>query len=141
MLIKKISELPASGTVTDADGVLVTQGGASTLLTMPALKEYLRTQGLGASSYAVQFTATIPTTGWTGSAAPYKQTIQVLGMLATDKPTVDLVASDNYEKAELEIEEYGKIYKITTAKDSITVYASEPTTTAMNIQMEVLRNG
>lgn len=84
------------------------------------------------------FTAQIGTT-WTGSAAPYTQTITVSGILASDKPIVDLVPSSTFATAENEISNFTKIYRITTAANSITVYATEKTDVALNIQMGVHR--
>lgn len=84
------------------------------------------------------FTAQIGTT-WTGSAAPYTQTITVSGILASDKPIVDLVPSSTFATAENEISNFAKIYRITTAANSITVYATEKTDVALNIQMGVHR--
>lgn len=84
------------------------------------------------------FTAQIGTT-WTGSAAPYTQTITVSGILASDKPIVDLVPSSTFATAENEITNFAKIYRITTAANSITVYATDKTDVALNIQMGVHR--
>ena len=85
----------------------------------------------GANTY----TASITTT-WTGSAAPYTQTITVSGIKATDNPIVDVVPSSTYATAQTQLTEYAKIYKITTAANSITVYATEKTTTAVPIQLK-----
>ena len=85
------------------------------------------------------YTASIGTT-WTGSAAPYTQTIAVTGMLATDTPIVDVNLSGvTYANKGAVIEAYAKVYRITTAADSITVYADEKTTTAIPIQLKVVR--
>jgi hypothetical protein len=84
------------------------------------------------------FTAQIGTT-WTGSAAPYTQTITVSGILASDKPIVDLAPSSTFATAENEISNFAKIYRITTAANSITVYATDKTDVALNIQMGVHR--
>ena len=85
------------------------------------------------------YTASITTT-WTGSAAPYTQTITVSGMLATDTPIVDVDLSGvTYANKDAVIEAYAKVYRITTAADSITVYADEKTTTAITIQLKVVR--
>lgn len=84
------------------------------------------------------FTAQIGTI-WTGSAAPYTQTITVSGILASDKPIVDLVPSSTFATAENEISNFAKIYRITTAANSITVYATDKTDVALNIQMGVHR--
>ena len=84
------------------------------------------------------YTAAVGTT-WTGEEAPYTQTISVSGIAATDNPIVDVVLSDDYDTATTELEEYAKIYKITTAANSITVYATEATENAINIQLKVVK--
>lgn len=76
---------------------------------------------------------------WIGDTAPYTQSVIIPGILETDKPKVDLVASDTYSEAETQIEAYGYIYKILTASDSITVYATEKPEVSLPIQIEVLR--
>lgn len=82
------------------------------------------------------FTVSIGTS-WSGASAPYTQGITVRGILATDDPIVDLIAStSNYEK---EMEEYAKIFKITTSANKITVYATEKTTASIQIKLKVVR--
>ena len=78
-------------------------------------------------------TATIGTT-WEGSG-PYTQTVAVSGMLASDTPIIDLLPSADLTTAEAELEAWSMIYRIDTAADSITVYASEATTQAITIQI------
>lgn len=85
-----------------------------------------------------RFTAAVTTT-WTGTEAPYTQTVSVAGILATDTPTVDLVPSASFETAEAELDAWGLIYDVQTADESITLYATEEPESAFNIQMEVHR--
>ena len=84
------------------------------------------------------YTGEISTT-WTGDAAPFSQNVTISGLLTEDNPIVDLVPSSDYDVAEREIADYGKLYKMTTAVDTLTVYATEKTTTALNIQLAVMR--
>ena len=82
------------------------------------------------------FTVSIGTS-WSGTSAPYTQDITVKGILATDEPIVDLIAStSNYGK---EMEEYAKIFKITTSANKITVYATEKTTASISCKLKVVR--
>lgn len=83
-------------------------------------------------------TATI-STSWSGSAAPFAQTIAIEGILTTDTPIVDLVPSSTFATAEQEEQEWAKVYKITTADGSITVYAKEATTLSLNIKLQIVR--
>ena len=84
------------------------------------------------------YTASIGTS-WTGSAAPYTQTITVSGMSANDNPIVDIVPDSDYDTAVEQMYEYNKIYRITTALNSITVYATEPTEVAIPIQLKCVK--
>ena len=127
-----MASLMADGSVTTsklADGAVITAKIGSKAVT---------TEKIADGAVTKFFTAQIGTT-WTGSAAPYTQTITVSGILASDKPIVDLVPSSTFATAEKEISNYAKIYRITTAANSITVYATEATDVALNIQMGVHR--
>lgn len=87
----------------------------------------------GAATFAT-YTATIGTT-WSGSAAPYSQTINITGLLATDKPVIDIVQTGTEATDSVMRENWGKITRITTANGSITVYASEALTGTIPIQL------
>jgi hypothetical protein len=89
-------------------------------------------------SVAEKYTATITTT-WTGSAAPYSQSITVTGITADDKPVVDLVFSGTYATDQARLKDWGKIYRIVTAANSITVYATDKTSVELPIQLQVVR--
>ena len=85
------------------------------------------------------YQATIGTT-WTGSAAPYTQTISVSGIKSSDTPIVDVnLANVTYSNKDKVIEAYSSIYRITTNNNSITVYSDEKTTTSVPIQLKVVR--
>lgn len=88
-------------------------------------------------SVSTNYTATIGTS-WTGTTAPYTQTITVTGIKAADVPIVDIYLADTeYEDVEDQLTAYSYIYRITTAANTITVYASEPTDVPIKIQMKV----
>ena len=78
-------------------------------------------------------------TAWSGSAAPYTQTISVSGMLATDNPIVDVTPDSTYDTAVSQVEAWGNIHRITTAANSITVYANDKTEVAIPIQLKCIR--
>lgn len=95
---------------------------------------------LGASDVGaatqVTYITTIGTV-WTEQTGYVQQTIIVNGILATDNPIVDLIT--NTSDFEAQQEAWGNIFKITTAINSITLYASEATKTAIDIQLKVVR--
>lgn len=84
------------------------------------------------------YAATISTT-WAGSTAPYTQDIAISGILASDKPVIDVVADAAWTTAEAQLEAWALVYKIVAGAGKITVYASEATTTAIPIQLGVAR--
>lgn len=84
------------------------------------------------------FTATIPTTGWS-SSAPYTIEIEVLGMLETDKnfPVSPVYNAENYTA---QSEAWNKISFIDGGLDKITVTCMEELpTTEIPIQITVVR--
>lgn len=82
------------------------------------------------------YTATLGTT-WTSATNCVTQSVTVNGLLATDNPIVDLVTTTSGFEAEQEA--WGKVFKITTAANSMTLYASEAITTALSLQIKVVR--
>lgn len=84
------------------------------------------------------YTATIGTT-WSGTTAPYSQTVSVAGIRSSDTPIVDLILNNNYTTATNEIYDWGNIYRITTSDDTLTVYATNKTTVSLNIQIRCIR--
>ena len=88
---------------------------------------------------SVSYTATLPSSGWAGSAAPYSQTITINGLLATDEPIMDVVMSGTYSTDSARSEEWGYLYRAVAAANSLTVYASEKPTIDLPIRLKVIR--
>ena len=120
------------GTAAIKDGVI--KAGDTATFVYNGTYYYLVSVASGSNTY----TASITTT-WSGSAAPYTQTITVSGMSANDNPIVDIVPDSDYDTAVEQMYEYNKIYRITTALNSITVYATEPTEVAIPIQLKCVK--
>lgn len=81
-------------------------------------------------------TATISTT-WTGSAAPYAQTINIGGVTANDKPVITPVYSATLATAVLEKESWNMVSKIETGAGTVTATCfSDKPTTSINIQLK-----
>lgn len=84
----------------------------------------------------VTYTATVGT-AWTAKTGYVQQTITVNGILATDNPIIDLIATTADFEAQQKA--WGKIFKVTTAANAITLYASEATEKAISLQLKVVR--
>lgn len=79
-------------------------------------------------------------TTWSGTAAPYTQTISVPGVKDSDIPTVDIVLSATYSTAMEQLDNYAHLFKIITGNNQIVVYATEKTTLGLTLQMKFDRN-
>lgn len=91
---------------------------------------------LAAKATTARYTGTIPASGWSASNTV---TIAVSGILASDTPIVDIVQTGTSSTDETMRENWAKITRITTAANSITVYASEVPSAVIPIQLKVVR--
>ena len=81
------------------------------------------------------FTGTLTTSGWTGTSAPYTQTVTVTGIVASaPPPVIDVELSSTWSTALTEEEAWGLIKKITYADNSLTFYADAKPTVALNFK-------
>ena len=81
------------------------------------------------------FTGTLTTSGWTGTSAPYTQTVTVTGILASaPPPVIDVELSSTWSTALTEEEAWGLIKKITYSDNSLTFYADAKPTVALNFK-------
>ena len=87
-------------------------------------------------AYSATYGATIGTS-WTAEGSVFKQTIEVAGMKSTDNPIMDLITTTSGFAKEQEA--YGKIFKLVSDFNKITVYASEETETSVHVQLKVVR--
>ena len=85
------------------------------------------------------YTATLLSADWTGEAAPYSQTVVVAGVLATDRPIVDITQTGAETTDKPMREAWANITRVTTAAGSITAYADSKPGVDLPLQMEVLR--
>ena len=88
--------------------------------------------------YAAEFTATL-STSWSGSAAPYTQTVTINGITSAHNPIVDVVMSGTYSTDQQRSEQWGYIYRAVTGTNQITFYASEKPTVSLPIRVKVVR--
>ena len=77
---------------------------------------------------------------WSGSAAPYTQSISLSGILATDTPHITPVFSTNNDTAIAEMEAWSLINRASAGDGSIvfSCFTKKPAV-AINIQIEVIR--
>ena len=78
-------------------------------------------------------------TSWSGSAAPYTQTVTVSGILSTDRPILDFTCSGTYATDQSREEGWLNIYRATTAANRITFYAHEKPTVSIPFYAQVTR--
>lgn len=71
------------------------------------------------------YTVTLLSSGWTGSSAPYTQTVSVSGILSTDKAFGDIVLSDDTTTAQNQMTNWAYVSKMVTSNDSITATCLE----------------
>lgn len=92
------------------------------------------------SGIAVQYTANITTSSWTGSSAPFYKSITVSGMKSTDVPIVDYNPSGTYSTDSAVEEEFMScIHRVVANNNSITVYVHEKPTRTIPIRLRVIR--
>lgn len=95
---------------------------------------------LDAKATVSYYTATLLSTGWTGSAAPYSQDVTVTGITADDRPKVEIVQTGTEATDEPMRDAWGVVTRAVSGADKITVYASEKPQVDIPIQLEVVKN-
>ena len=76
---------------------------------------------------------------WTGNSAPYSQVVNISGVLSTDSPIIDMVNSGTYDTDTSLNYEWSKVYRAVAGNGIITFYSRETTSTAIPIQIVVVR--
>ena len=95
---------------------------------------------LDGKATAALYTLTLPSTGWTGDAAPYAQEVAVTGITAADTPLVDIVQTGTEDTDEPMREAWGVVTRIVAGAGKITAYASEKPAVNIPIQLKVVKN-
>lgn len=85
------------------------------------------------------FNVTIPTSGWAGSFAPFTLLMTVNGILATDKPIIDIVQTGNYSNDVQICDSWSAISRIVTRANGLTITADVVPSIAIPIQVRCLR--
>ena len=94
----------------------------------------------GWADVSKEVSATFASGSWTGASAPYSQAVTVAGVTTTGKPPIiDVVLSDTYATAMLELNAYNLVYKFkVTADNTITAYAISAPTQAFDIHVKLV---
>lgn len=113
--------------------------GISSHNTNPAAHNDIRNLANSKASTAT-YTVSIDASWSANSAGGYMKTVTVSGMLATDNPIADVVLGADLEANTAYRAAWGCITRITTAANSITLYANgEAPQTAFTMQLKVVR--
>jgi len=87
----------------------------------------------------VVYTATIQAANWSGSEAPFSQSVSVSGILSTDTPIIDVVMSGTYGTDIERSSQWNYVYRAVTGANSITFYAKTKPTIDLPVQIKVVR--
>ena len=94
---------------------------------------------LAGKATTATYSATIPITGWVPGTNQYTRSINVPGILPTDNPIIDIIRSSVADDREAQLEAWSCVELITTAADTITLYATAVPETALTLQIKVVR--
>ncbi len=123
-----------------ADPITVKAGNieASAVETAKIKDKAVTMAKLADHAVSVDYTVTLDTT-WSGDAAPYTKEKTINGILATDKPLIDIVPSATFADAEKQADAWALIYRAVTAANKITFYAKAKPTVSIPLQIRCIR--
>lgn len=123
-----------------ADPITVKAGNleASAVETAKIKDKAVTMAKLADHAVSVDYTVTLNTT-WSGSAAPYTKEQTINGILAADKPLIDLAPSATFADAEKQTNAWALVYRAVTAADKITFYAKAKPTVSIPLQIRCIR--
>ena len=123
-----------------ADPITVKAGNleASAVETAKIKDKAVTMAKLADHAVSVDYTVTLDTT-WSGDAAPYTKEQTVNGILADDKPLIDLVPSSTFDDAEKQADAWALIYRAVTAANKITFYAKAKPAVSIPLQIRCIR--
>ena len=123
-----------------ADPITVKAGNleASAVETAKIKDKNVTMAKLADHAVSVDYTVTLNTT-WSGSAAPYTKEQTINGILAADKPLIDLVPSATFADAEKQADAWALVYRAVTAANKITFYAKAKPKVSIPLQIRCIR--
>ena len=92
-----------------------------------------------ANAVSTIYSGQLTVAGWAGNAAPFSQAVTVAGILADDIPIIDLVPNPVYATAVTEDEQWAQIYRAVATANTITFYAKEKPSVALNFKARCIR--
>lgn len=95
--------------------------------------------GLDGKATTVTYTGTLLSTGWTGSSAPYSQTITVTGMASTDNAITDVTQTGTYATDQTLLENFALVYRMVSGTNQVTAYANAIPTVDIPLQFKIVR--
>ncbi len=100
-----------------------------------------KVDGYDANDFATvaQYSGTLYASDWSGSSAPYSQTVTISGITSNDRPIVDVVMSGTYGTDQQRQEQWAFIYRVVTGTNSITFYATDKPTIDIPFVVIVMR--
>ena len=128
--------------VTSSDTVKVDTTGTTLFQGLSKLTEVLNKLDDVVSSKVGMYTYyAAPTANYSGSTAPYTQTVSVPGILASDEPLVGLIPdATNVTTAQNQEKAWGNVSRIVTNNNSITIYCNKKKPeVALNLRLVVFR--
>ena len=74
---------------------------------------------------------------WIKDNGAYVQTVELEYIKASDYPVIDILLPDDHDEALIKINEYKKIYRVTTFDGYIKIYAKNPINIDLNIILKL----
>ena len=93
---------------------------------------------IAANAVSVVFSTTIPADGWDEHTGYFTRSVQVTDLLSTDAPIVDIDMTSVSSVEDVQ-DAFARIYRMTTAANTLTFYALEEPETAVPIRLLCVR--
>lgn len=127
------------GALSSSSGAVAATNLASNAVETAKIKDKAVTMAkLADYAVSADYTVTLNTT-WSGSAAPYTKEQTINGILAADKPLIDLIPSETFADAEKQADAWASVYRAVTAANKITFYAKAKPTVSIPLQIRCIR--
>ena len=85
------------------------------------------------------YTGTLSTTSWQAQGDAYRKTVSLTGILSSDVPIIDMVASGTLATDEERQAEWSKIFRVVCSSNQLTFYASSPTEVSIPFIVRCIR--